>query len=81
VVEVLALDVYPSRNGVNDWIEYWHSKKAGDVTWALDGDGLVARKYEIVFLGQMVVINRNGNVVYNGGPLNYESLVKLVEES
>ncbi|MEE8047149.1 MAG: hypothetical protein V3T49_09925 [Dehalococcoidia bacterium] len=77
----MALDIYPSPDGMNDWIEYWHSKKGGNVTWGLDGDGSVARKYEVVFLGQTVVINRSGNVVYNGGPLNYDSLVKLVEES
>ena len=66
---------------MSDWIEYWHSKKGGDVTWGLDGDGLVARMYGVVMLGQTIVINRDGNVVYNGGPLNYESLAQLVEES
>ena len=80
-MEVLALDLYPSRDGMNAWMDYWHSKKGGDVTWGLDGDGSVARKYGVVFLGQTVVINRSGSVVYNGGPLNYESLVQLVEES
>ncbi len=66
---------------MSDWIEYWHSKKGGDVTWGLDGNGLVARKYGVVVLGQMVVINRNGRVVYNGGPLDYESLAQFVEGS
>jgi hypothetical protein len=80
-VEVLALDLYPSGEGVNTWIDYWHSKNGGDVTWAVDGNNTVARMYGVTFLGQTVMINGAGNVVYNGGPLDYESLLKYVEES
>lgn len=66
---------------MDSWIDYWLSKKGGNVTWALDGNGILARKYGVAFLGQTVVIGRAGGVVYNGRPLNYESLVQLVEES
>lgn len=66
---------------MNSWIDYWHSKKGGNVTWAVDGSGTLVRKYEITVLGQTVVIDRTGKVVYNGRALNYESLVQLVEES
>lgn len=62
-------------------MDHWRSKEGGNVTWGLDGDGMVARKYGVAFLGQTVVIDRNGTVVYNGGPLNYDSLVKLVDGS
>lgn len=78
---MLAIDFQPARDGMSSWIDYWHSKKGGNVTWALDGSGTLARKYEVAFPGQTVVINRSGDVVYNGRPLNYESLARLVEES
>ena len=78
---MLAIDIQPARDGMNSWIDYWHSKKGGNVTWAIDGSGTLVRKYEITVLGQTVVIDRTGNVVYNGRALNYESLVQLVEES
>jgi hypothetical protein len=66
---------------MNSWIDYWHSKKGGNVTWAIDASGTLVRKYGITVLGQTVVIDGTGNVLYNGRALNYESLVKLVEES
>ncbi len=78
---MLAIDIQPARDGVNSWIDYWHSKDGGNVTWAIDGSGILVRQYGITFLGQTVVINRTGNVVYNGQALTYKSLAQLVEES
>ena len=78
---MLAIDIQPARDGVNSWIDYWHSKDGGNVTWAIDGSGILVREYGITFLGQTVVINRRGDVVYNGRALTYKSLAQLVEES
>ena len=66
---------------MNKWIDYWQSKKGGNVTWAIDGSGILIREYGITVLGQTVVINRTGDVVYNGRALDYKSLAQLVEES
>ena len=78
---MLAIDIQPARDGVNSWIDYWHSKDGGNVTWAIDGSGTLVREYGITVLGQTVVINRTGDVVYNGRALTYKSLAQLVEES
>ena len=78
---MLAIDIQPARDGVNSWIDYWRSKDGGNVTWAVDGSGTLVREYEITVLGQTVVIDRTGDIMYNGRALNYKSLAQLVEES
>ncbi len=41
---------------------------------------MVAR-YGVRMLGQITVINREGEITYNGPPLSYETLSKIVEEA
>ena len=76
---MIAIDIQPGGHTILDWIDYWHSKDGGDVTWALDADPFVARLFRVITLGQTVVIDRDGNVVYNGLPPRYEQLKQLLE--
>lgn len=73
---VVAIDIYDGDD-VFDFVKFWRSNGGGDVTWALAPE-LVPR-YGVRVLGQTVVIDRAGGVVYNGPPVGYAALKKYVE--
>ncbi len=80
-LEVIAIDIQPVGDGWSRWVDWWHSKQGGDVTWALDARLALARKYGILTLGQTVVIDTEGSVIYNGLPPKYDRLKELVEHA
>ena len=78
-MEVLAIDIYPGDT-LSDFVAFWRRNTDKDVLWAHEDDQGLVRDYRILTLGQTVVIDRQGRMVYNGFPLEYDSLKKLVEE-
>lgn len=78
-LEVIAIDIQPGRDGMAGWIDYWHSKKGGDVTWAQDEKFELVKQFRVLALGQTVIIDSGGKMIYNGLPPGYERLKALVE--
>ena len=77
---VVAIDTF-SYSSLGEWIDYWRSKGAGDVTWAAVGDGSVVRQFKVKYLGTTIIIDRQGRVSYrDAGPTPYETLkVEIVK--
>ena len=65
---------------MEDFAAFWRSYADKDVVYAKDTEGALLRSFRIVTLGQTVVIDRSGNVVYNGAPLGYERLKGYVDK-
>lgn len=78
---MVAVDIQPVGDSFEPWIEWWRSKKAKDVTYALDSKASLSRKFEVRILGQTVIIGPTGELVYNGPPLPYESLRRYIEQA
>ena len=65
---------------MEEWIEYWRSKGANDVTWATAGDGAVVRQFRVTYLGTTIIIDREGRISYrDAGPTPYETLREELE--
>ncbi len=74
----MAVDIYPNDR-LEDFIAFWRSNADTDVVFAKDREAELLRSFKVVVLGQTAVIDRSGNVVYNGAPLEYEDLKEIVE--
>ncbi len=77
-LELVAVDIYPNDQ-LEDFIRFWRSNADTDVVFAKDHEAELLRSFKVVVLGQTTVIDRSGNVVYNGAPLEYEDLKEIVE--
>ncbi len=73
---VVAIDIYDGDD-VLDFVKFWRSNGGGDVTWALAPE--LVRPFQVRVLGQTVVIDSAGGVVYNGPPVSYSTLRDYVE--
>ena len=51
------------------------------MTWALDEKFDLIRQYGVLMLGQTVVINSKGEMIYNGPPPGYDRLKELVSQA
>lgn len=79
---MLAIDIQPVGKSFDPWIRFWQTSKGGNVTWGRIEGASLLRDFRVVQLGQTVVIDRDGYVVYNGGPLyEYDKLKALVEKA
>ena len=68
-------------NSLDEWVSYWRSKGASDVTWASVGDGAVVRQFEERFLGTTIIIDRDARITYrDSGPTPYETLRSEIEK-
>ena len=75
----MAVDIYESDR-LEDFIAFWRRNANTDVVFAKDTKGALLRSFRVITLGQTVVINRSGAVVYNGTPLDYEELKEYVDK-
>ncbi len=76
----MAVNTAPFAS-LEDWKDFWKSKKAGDVTWAMDSDGQMVQLFNVYSLGTTIVIDRQGQLSYrDDGATTYEVLRAEVEE-
>ena len=79
-LEVVAIDIYGGP--ASEWIGFWRSADGGDVTWGVAADAQLVRNYRVKVLGQTVVVDGEGQIVYNGPPLgSYDRLKNVIEEA
>ncbi len=74
----MAVDIYESDR-LEDFIAFWRRNADTDVVFAKDTAGALLRSFRVITLGQTVVIDRSGRVVYNGTPLDYGELKEYVD--
>ncbi len=74
----MAVDIYPNDR-LEDFIAFWRSNADTDVVFAKDHEAELIRSFSVFSLGQTTVIDRDGYIVYNGSPLEYEDLKEIVE--
>ena len=74
----MAVDIYPNDR-LEDFIAFWRSNADTDVVFAKDREAQLIRSFKVLALGQTTVIDREGYIVYNGSPLDYDGLRKIVE--
>ena len=77
-LELVAVDIYPNDR-LEDFIAFWRSNADTDVVFAKDHEAELIRSFSVLSLGQTTVIDREGYIVYNGSPLDYDGLKKIVE--
>ncbi len=77
-LELVAVDIYPNDR-LEDFIAFWRSNADTDVVFAKDHEAQLLRSFNVLALGQTTVIDRNGYLVYNGSPLDYDGLRTIVE--
>ena len=67
---------------LDNWMEYWKSKDAGDVTWAqVDVEGELLQQFRVLSLGTTIIIDREGQISYrDDGATPYEVLVAEVKK-
>ena len=53
-----------SFSSLDEWVEYWRSKGAGDVNWAAIGDGSVLQQFKVLSVGTTIIIDREGRISY-----------------
>ena len=75
----MAVDIYPNDR-LEEFIAFWRSNADTDVVFAKDHEAELIRSFKVLALGQTAVIDKAGNVVYNGSPLGYEDLKDIVEK-
>ena len=77
---MLAINTLP-YSPLDQWVKYWKSKEASDVTWASVGDGAVVRQFQVRFLGTTIIIDRETRISYrDAGPTPYETLRGEIEK-
>ena len=76
---MVAVDIYESDR-LEDFIAFWRRNADTDVVFAKDTDGTLVRSFRVLSLGQTVVIDKSGQVVYNGTPLDYGELKEYVDK-
>ena len=75
----MAVNVAPAYS-LDEWVSYWKSKGAADVTWATDGEPSVARQFRVTYLGTTIIIDRQGRISYrDAGATPYETLKVEIE--
>ncbi len=75
----MAVNIAPSYS-LDEWVGYWKSKEAADVTWATDGELSVSRQFRVTYLGTTIIIDRQGRISYrDSGPTPYETLKVEIE--
>ncbi len=75
---MVAVEIYESDR-LEDFIAFWRRNADTDVVFAKDTAGALLRSFRVIALGQTVVIDRSGRVVYNGTPLDYGELKEYVD--
>ena len=79
-MNVVAINSFP-YSSLDEWVGYWRSKGASDVTWASVGDGAVVRQFQVRFLGTTIIIDRLGRISYrDDGATPYETLKSEIEK-
>ncbi len=64
-MEVVAINLVPQYNSIEEWQAYLEEFGANDFVWASDTfDQLASRTYNVQSLGTTIIIDRNGQVVY-----------------
>lgn len=64
-MEVVAINLVPQYNSIDEWQAYLEGFGANDFVWASDTfDQLASRTYNVQSLGTTIIIDRNGQVVY-----------------
>ncbi len=75
----MAVNIAPSY-ALDEWVGYWKSKGAADVTWATVGEPSVARQFSVTYLGTTIIIDRQGRISYrDAGATSYETLRAEIE--
>ena len=78
---MLAVNTAP-WNTLDEWIAYWKSKGAADVTWASDTDQILVRQFSVRTLGTTIILGRDGSIAYrDDGATPYEVLQTAVAEA
>ncbi len=72
------MDIYPNDR-LEDFIAFWRSNADADVVFAKDHEAELIRSFSVLSLGQTTIIDREGYIAYNGSPLDYDGLRKIVE--
>ena len=76
---MVAINTAPFAS-LENWKEFWKSKKAADVTWATDAKGELLQQFRVLSLGTTIIIDREGNIAYrDDGATPYEVLRNEVE--
>ncbi len=79
-LSVVAVNTAPFAS-LEDWKEFWKSKGAADVTWAMDSEGQMVHLFNVYSLGTTIIIDRQGRLTYrDDGATTYEVLRAEVEE-
>ena len=67
---------------VEDWRDFWHSKGAGDVSWANDADQEMVKSFKVTRLGTTIIIDRQGRISYrDAGATPYDVLRTEIEKT
>ncbi|MBI4328402.1 MAG: hypothetical protein HY685_00885 [Chloroflexi bacterium] len=79
-MKVVAVNIQPYAT-LEQWRAYWRSLGAADVLWANDTPANdVAVRFEVIYLGTIVLIDRAGQIVYRGVAPSYEVLRGEIEK-
>jgi hypothetical protein len=79
-VEVVAINLVPQYNSLEEWQAFLEEFGAVDFVWAEDSNGqLASRTYNVKSLGTTIIIGRNGELVYRDETASsYEMLQSAV---
>lgn len=76
---MIAINTAPFAS-LEEWEQFWRSKKAADVTWATDLNQELVRLFKVHTLGTTIIIDRQGRISYrDGGATPYRTLETQVE--
>ena len=77
---MVAINIAPFSS-LKDWMDFWKSKDAADVTWATDAKGELLQQFRVYSLGTTIIIDREGLIAYrDDGASTYEVLLAEVKE-
>lgn len=73
---VVAVNIAPQANKLEEYRDYMQEYGAGDLVWAQDtDDNSAVRAFNIRGLGTTIVVDRNGRIIYRDvGPTAYDTL-------
>jgi len=64
-VEVVAINLAPQYNSLEEWQGFLEDFGAVDFIWAADSfDQLASRTYSVQSLGTTIIIDRDGQMIY-----------------
>ena len=68
-------------SSLQDWKDFWKSKKAADVTWATDAEGRLVQLFKVYSLGTTIIIDREGRITYRDDGATLYKILKAQVES